>query len=93
MRRTYARANKQPGASYVRTDKQPEPTWLPLTPCCTARATVTLTINRQGMPNCVGWSPLSSGSKKWGYTTAVTSPAGESLTPQQARQRGERAVV
>ena len=38
----------------------------------------------QGMPNCVGWSPLESGSKKWGYTTAVASPTGESLTPQQA---------
>jgi hypothetical protein len=33
----------------------------------------------QGMPNCVGWSPLSHGSKKWGYTTAVGG-----RTPQQA---------
>jgi len=40
--------------------------------------------SNQGMPNCVGWSPLESGSKKWGYTTAVTSPTGDSLTPQQA---------
>jgi hypothetical protein len=23
----------------------------------------------QGMPNCVGWSPLEPGNKKWGYTT------------------------
>lgn len=38
----------------------------------------------QGMPNCVGWSPLESGSKKWGYSTAVSSPTGETLTPQQA---------
>ena len=38
----------------------------------------------QGMPNCVGWSPLESGSKKWGYTTAVTAVDGRSLTPQQA---------
>jgi hypothetical protein len=35
--------------------------------------------SNQGMPNCVGWSPQSSGSKKWGYKTAV---AGK--TPQQA---------
>jgi hypothetical protein len=35
--------------------------------------------SNQGMPNCVGWSPLSSGSKKWGYTTAVSG-----RTPQQA---------
>jgi len=38
----------------------------------------------QGMPNCVGWSPLSPGSKKWGYTTAVSLPDGRSVTPQQA---------
>ena len=38
----------------------------------------------QGMPNCVGWSPLSLGSKKWGYTTAVSLPDGRSVTPQQA---------
>jgi hypothetical protein len=35
--------------------------------------------SNQGMPNCVGWSPLSPGSKKWGYTTAVSG-----RTPQQA---------
>ena len=33
----------------------------------------------QSMPNCVGWSPLESGSIKWDYTTAI-----ESLTPQEA---------
>lgn len=33
----------------------------------------------QGMPNCVGWSPKSPGSEKWGYTTAVGG-----RTPQQA---------
>jgi len=35
--------------------------------------------SNQGMPNCVGWNPLSSGSKKWGYSTAVSG-----RTPQQA---------
>ena len=35
--------------------------------------------SNQGMPNCVGWSPQSPGSKKWGYTTAVSG-----RTPQQA---------
>merc|ERR1712216_404028 len=38
----------------------------------------------QGMPNCVGWSPLESGSKKWGYSINVTVPDGRALTPQQA---------
>lgn len=38
----------------------------------------------QGIPNCVGWTPASSGDKKWGYTTAVTATDGTSLTPQQA---------
>ena len=38
----------------------------------------------QGIPNCVGWSPLSSGSKKYGYTTSVAVPDGRKLTPQQA---------
>ena len=39
----------------------------------------------QSMPNCVGWNPLSPGSKKWGYTTAVSLPnGGRSVTPQQA---------
>ena len=38
----------------------------------------------QGMPNCVGWTPAESGSKKWGYSTAVTTPEGKQLTPQQA---------
>ena len=33
----------------------------------------------QGMPNCVGWSPQESGSRKWHYRTAV-----DGLTPQQA---------
>ena len=33
----------------------------------------------QSIPNCVGWSPKSSGSKKWGYTTQV-----DKRTPQQA---------
>jgi hypothetical protein len=33
----------------------------------------------QSLPNCVGWTPLESGSKKWGYTTAVGGK-----TPQQA---------
>ena len=41
----------------------------------------------QSMPNCVGWSPLESGSQKWGYTTAITTPTGKSLTPQQAFSR------
>ena len=31
------------------------------------------------MPNYVGWSPQSPGSKKWGYSTAVSG-----RTPQQA---------
>jgi len=35
--------------------------------------------SNQGMPNCVGWTPQSPGSKKWGYTTAVSG-----RTPQQA---------
>ena len=30
-------------------------------------------------PNCVGWSPQESGSKKWGYKTSV-----QGMTPQQA---------
>jgi len=39
----------------------------------------------QGMPNCVGWTPKSPGSEKWGYTTAVALPnGGRSVTPQQA---------
>lgn len=38
----------------------------------------------QGMPNCVGWSPLESGSKKWGYSTSVAVPDGRKLTPQEA---------
>ena len=49
----------------------------------------------QGMPNCVGWSPLEPGSIKWGYTTAITVPDGRSLTPQQAFgafYRGDRAA-
>ena len=33
----------------------------------------------QGVPNCVGWTPSSSGSRKWGYATAV-----DGLTPQEA---------
>jgi hypothetical protein len=52
--------------------------------------------SNQGMPNCVGWSPLSTGSKKWGYTTAVTIPDGRSLTPQQAfgaYYRGDKAAA
>ena len=36
------------------------------------------------MPNCVGWSPSSSGSIKWGYTTNITAPSGNVLTPQLA---------
>eukprot|EP00936_MAST-01D_sp_MAST-1D-sp1_P002677 g2677.t1 len=40
--------------------------------------------NQKLMPNCVGWSPLESGSKKWGYSTAVRVPDGRSLTPQEA---------
>lgn len=50
----------------------------------------------QGMPNCVGWSPLSTGSKKWGYTTAITLADGRSLTPQQAfgaYYRGDTAAA
>lgn len=38
----------------------------------------------QNMPNCVGWSPNSSGSKKWGYTTSVAVADGRTLTPQEA---------
>lgn len=38
----------------------------------------------QCMPNCVGWSPLSTASKKWGYTTSVRAADGRALTPQQA---------
>lgn len=38
----------------------------------------------QVVPNCVGWSPLSSGSKKWGYRTSVKAVDGRQLTPQQA---------
>jgi O-palmitoleoyl-L-serine hydrolase len=38
----------------------------------------------QRMPNCVGWSPLESGSKKWNYTTAIQLKNDRSLTPQQA---------
>ena len=30
-------------------------------------------------PNCVGWSPLESGSLKWGYSTAI-----QHLPPQEA---------
>ena len=33
----------------------------------------------QSIPNCVGWSPLESGSQKWGYSTSLAS-----LTPQMA---------
>jgi hypothetical protein len=39
------------------------------------------------MPNCVGWSPSSSGSIKWGYTTNITAPSGNVLTPQLAFSR------
>jgi hypothetical protein len=49
----------------------------------------------QGMPNCVGWSPLESGSIKWGYSTSVAVPDGRSLTPQQAFgawYRGDKAA-
>eukprot|EP00039_Didymoeca_costata_P011489 m.161580 g.161580 ORF g.161580 m.161580 type:complete len:432 (+) comp15189_c0_seq8:18-1313(+) len=35
--------------------------------------------SNQGTPNCVGWSPLESGSMKWGYTTKVNG-----MTPQEA---------
>ena len=38
----------------------------------------------QGMPNCVGWSPLESGSEKWGYKTSVAVADGRVLTPQEA---------
>merc|ERR1711957_379470 len=50
----------------------------------------------QGMPNCVGWSPLESGSKKWGYNTTVKVGDGRSLTPQQAfgaYYRGDRVAA
>jgi hypothetical protein len=50
----------------------------------------------QGMPNCVGWSPLETGSKKWGYRTAVNVPDGRLLTPQQAfgaYYRGDTAAA
>jgi hypothetical protein len=38
--------------------------------------------SNQDMPNCVGWTPASTGSEKWGYRTSV-----EGLTPQQAFSR------
>jgi hypothetical protein len=38
----------------------------------------------QSLPNCVGWSPLETGSQKWGYSTAVRTGDGRQLTPQQA---------
>jgi len=41
----------------------------------------------QSMPNCVGWSPLESGSQKWGYRTSVSGADGAQLTPQQAFSR------
>merc|ERR1712137_542 len=37
----------------------------------------------QGQPNCVGYSPLESGSLKWNYTTSVQF-GGLSYTPQRA---------
>jgi hypothetical protein len=45
--------------------------------------------SEQGMPNCVGWSPLETGSKKWGYTTSIVATDGSGkprirLTPQEA---------
>ena len=33
----------------------------------------------QSMPNCVGWSPLESGSRKWHYNMTVGG-----RTPQRA---------
>lgn len=50
----------------------------------------------QGMPNCVGWSPLEPGSKKWGYTTSVAVSDGRKLTPQEAfgaYYRGDAAAA
>ena len=41
----------------------------------------------QSMPNCVGWSPLETGSRKWGYRTSVAGVDGAQLTPQQAFSR------
>merc|ERR1711957_415690 len=52
--------------------------------------------SNQGMPNCVGWSPLETGSKKWGYNTTVKVGDGRSLTPQQAfgaYYRGDRVAA
>jgi hypothetical protein len=34
--------------------------------------------------DCVGWSPNSRGSKKWGWTVNITTPTGSQLTPQAA---------
>jgi len=39
----------------------------------------------QGLPNCVGYTPYETGSKKWGYTTELGTPSGAlGMTPQQA---------
>jgi hypothetical protein len=38
----------------------------------------------QAVPNCVGWTPAESGSRKWGYTTSITDIAGGQVTPQRA---------
>jgi hypothetical protein len=41
--------------------------------------------NQRRAPNCVGWTPASQASKRWGYHTAVTpADGGAALTPQQA---------
>uniref|UniRef100_A0A7R9ZVG7 Uncharacterized protein n=1 Tax=Pyrodinium bahamense TaxID=73915 RepID=A0A7R9ZVG7_9DINO len=41
----------------------------------------------QSTPNCVGWTPAESGSKKWGYAISVPDSAGNRITPQQAFYR------
>ena len=41
-----------------------------------------LRATQMAIPNCVGWSPASSGSVKWGYATAV-----DGLTPQNAAEQ------
>eukprot|EP00928_Gymnodinium_smaydae_P085020 TRINITY_DN68324_c0_g1_i1.p1 TRINITY_DN68324_c0_g1~~TRINITY_DN68324_c0_g1_i1.p1 ORF type:complete len:130 (-),score=21.38 TRINITY_DN68324_c0_g1_i1:231-566(-) len=38
----------------------------------------------QSTPNCVGWTPAESGSKKFGYTISVPDEVGNRITPQQA---------
>jgi len=63
--------------------------------CYVHEQNVNYCSGQTSMPNCVGWSPLESGSTKWGYSTSVEVSDGRHLTPQQAfgaYYRGDRVA-